>query len=273
MIQQSRGAVRPLDACASEPARAVALEARSVWASFGDQHVLTGANLRLESGERLALIGCNGAGKTTLLRVLAGALRPTSGEVRILGRPLSQDLRAARASIGVLGHQSYLYPELSSAENLAFYARLYRVTDRSQRVEEVLGLVGLSGCQTDRVATLSRGMVQRLALARAILHDPPVLLLDEPDASLDERAIGTLATILDTGPAARRTILLTTHDLKNALRFGDHVAVLHGGRLAGHRSTSSLDVASLRSWYAATTADPGSGAGGQLMGHPAGLSF
>ncbi len=272
MIQRTLVAEPPLDDHAPELERVAALEARGVWAGFGDRQVLTGVDLTLEVGARLALIGSNGSGKTTLLRVLAGALRPTSGEVSIFSHSFSKNQRAARASVGVLGHQSYLYPELTAAENLTFYARLYRVQRCAERVDQMLEVVGLSHRRSDRVGTLSRGMVQRLALARAVVHDPPLLLLDEPDDGLDERSSSTLEAVLSTGAAAPRTILLTTHDLENALRFGDNVAVLHGGQVAAHRSTSSLGVAGLRAWYAAIAAQPRSAAR-QLVGQPAGTSF
>ena len=236
-------------------AESVAIEAVGVWSSFGDHSVLRGIDLALAPGQRVALIGRNGAGKTTLVRVLAGALRPTAGEVRVRGRAFRSDPAAARAAIGVLGHQSYLYPELTVAENLGFYARLYRVADRAGRIERVLDLVGLRDRRSDRLATLSRGMTQRLALARAALHDPPILLLDEPDAGLDDRALAALESILRGGADVDPAVLLTTHDLEHALRFGHEVAILHAGRVVDRLPTASLDVPGLRRRYAEATAE------------------
>ena len=249
-----------------EPFGAPAIEALGVSASLGDRAVLRGLDLALAPGQRVAVLGRNGAGKTTLVRILAGALRPIAGQVRVHGRPFQSDPAGARSSIGVLGHQSYLYPELTVAENLTLYARLYRAPGQSRHVEELLELVGLSDRRAERVATLSRGMIQRLALARAVVHDPPILLLDEPDAGLDERALATLEAILDLRGPAGRTVLLTTHDLEHALRFGHEVAILHRGRIVERRPSCLLDVADLRQLYAARTAERSPADAGQLAG-------
>lgn len=227
--------------------RALAIEARAVTVSFGEQLALRRATLRVEAGERLALVGPNGAGKTTLLRALAGLLRPASGDIRFGGDSLLQDRDRARRSIGFVGHQSLLYPELTAWENLQFYARLYGVANRAERVAGVLEQIGLSGRRDARLAALSRGMTQRLALARAILHDPPILLLDEPDAGLDVGALGALERILRAN--RRRTVVLTTHDFDQALRLCDRVVILDRGRVADEAATGELDSRALRRRY------------------------
>jgi heme exporter protein A len=244
------GAVQAADGAAfARPS--LTIEARALTVSFGEELALRRVALRVEAGARLALVGPNGAGKTTLLRVVAGLLRPASGEVRLGGASLADDREAARRSIGFVGHHSLLYPELTAWENLQFYARLYRVPDRSERVVRVLEQMGLYGRRHDRLATLSRGMIQRLALARAILHEPPVLLLDEPDAGLDVEAFATLERTLRDDP--RRTVVLTTHDFGHALRLCDRVAILDRGRVAAEAATADLDLDALRRRYAATT--------------------
>ena len=239
---------------APEQPPGAAIEAAGVCITFGERAVLRGVDLALAGGERVALLGRNGAGKTTLVRVLAGAMRPTAGEVRVHGRSFQRAAAAARASIGVLGHQSYLYPELTTAENLVFYARLFRVARVVERVDQVLELVGLTERRHDRAATLSRGMVQRLALARAVVHDPPILLLDEPGAGLDERALTSLDAIV-RGSGDSRTVLMTTHDVEHALRFAHGVAVLHGGRIVDRQPACSHDAQTLGQWYRALSAE------------------
>jgi heme exporter protein A len=234
------------------PAAAIVL--RRVRVHFGDQPVLRGVDLEVAAGTRLALLGPNGAGKTTLIRVLGGLLRPSEGDALIGGRSFAADGMSIRRSIGLVGHQSYLYPELTVGENLELYARLYRVRRRAERIRELLERIGLSDRRADRVRSLSRGMTQRLTLARALLHDPAVLLLDEPDAGLDADAFAILEEILLSASARGRTTLLTTHDLDHALRLADRVAILRDGRIVDESSTGGLGVAALRERYARATA-------------------
>jgi heme exporter protein A len=181
-------------------------------------------------------------------------LRPSEGDALIGGRSFAADGMSIRRSIGLVGHQSYLYPELTVGENLELYARLYRVRRRAERIRELLERIGLSDRRADRVRSLSRGMTQRLTLARALLHDPAVLLLDEPDAGLDADAFAILEEILLSASARGRTTLLTTHDLDHALRLADRVAILRDGRIVDESSTGGLGVAALRERYARATA-------------------
>ena len=199
--------------------------------SYRDWPVLWNLDLTVPWGETLALFGANGAGKTTLLRILATSVRPDAGTVRIAGRDLLRQTGAARRRIGVVGHRSFLYEDLTPRENLAYYARLYGVADREARVAAALERVGLSARANHRVRALSNGMQKRAAIARAILHQPDVLLLDEPEAGLDRDSRRILGELLTEWTAAGRSVALTTHDLELGLEWGHRAAVLSGGRL------------------------------------------
>jgi heme exporter protein A len=181
-------------------------------------------DLDVEPGERLLLLGPNGAGKSTFIRVFAGLMHSARGSALVLG----QKAASARQLVGVVSHATYLYDELTAAENLRFYAELYGVPDARGRAEALLEAVGLTRLADERVGRLSRGQQQRVAIARALLHDPPVLLLDEPDSGLDLAAFGLLEGLIATGD---RTVILTTHNLANGLRLGTRAAVLSHGRL------------------------------------------
>jgi heme ABC exporter ATP-binding subunit CcmA len=174
---------------------------------FGDRDALSGLDLEVGRGEVVVLTGPNGAGKTTLLRVLATVLRPTIGEVAVEGRALPRQARAVRGRIGFLAHEPLVYPELTVTENLELYAALHRVD--GDRVVSLRERVGLARRGNDRVAELSRGMRQRLAIGRTLLHDPSLLLLDEPTASLDEEGRSLLREVLGDGG---RTVLAATHE-------------------------------------------------------------
>ena len=218
----------------AEPAAAI--EARAVRVAYGATVALRGVDLAVPWGARLALLGPNGAGKSTLLRVLATLARPTGGEVRLGGCDPARDPFAARRLIGVVAHQTYLYDDLTALENLRFYAALYGLRDPAGRAAELLDAVGLATKRDARARALSRGQQQRLTIARALLHDPPILLLDEPDTGLDLTAFGLLERLLLDRPGGR-TIVLATHNLRLAARLCDSFAILDAGRLA-HVATS-----------------------------------
>ena len=209
---------------------AVAVE--GVWKYYGDFPALRGINLEVASGACLALLGRNGAGKTTLLRIIAGFSRPGRGSVRIEGVDARE--AATRSRIGVLGHGISLYDELSALENLALFGRLYNLPDPKKAALEWLERTGLERVRNGLVREFSRGMRQRLAVARAFLHNPPVLLLDEPFTALDDRAIAVLQTLLREALQRGSTILMSTHQLREALELATHVALLNRGRLAHH---------------------------------------
>ena len=207
------------------------IEVSGLQKGFGDLPVLWDLNLSLGWGEFLALFGANGSGKTTFLRVLAGQMRPDSGTVKIAGHDLRRRPGAARRQVGVVAHSGFLYDDLTCAENLTFYGRLYSVDDLKARVGEVLDQVGLSQRADRRVRSLSHGMQKRLAIARAILHRPSLLLLDEPESGLDRDSVTALADLLREWTASGRSVVMTTHNADLGLAWGTKVAVLTNGKL------------------------------------------
>lgn len=207
------------------------LEAVELVRDFGAVRAVDGISLRLAPGEVLALFGPNGAGKSTLLALLAGSLQPTSGDVRLWGDSRPHGSLDWRRRVGVLSHRTFLYDDLTGAENLRFYGRLYGVRSLEDRVKRRLEGVGLERWGDRPVRTYSRGMKQRLALARTLLHDPEIVLLDEPWAGLDVHAAGLLASVLESLRDGRRAVLLVTHGLSQGLALADRVAIQVGGRL------------------------------------------
>ena len=203
-----------------------AIELRGLARHFGERTALRDVTLALADGATLAVLGRNGAGKTTLLRILASLLRPHAGEVRLFGEPLPGRAFAVRGRLGLLGHEPLLYRDLTGRENLAYHARLHRI--EPARVEEVLGAVQMERRASDPVRLLSRGMVQRLAVARAVLHRPRLLLLDEPRANLDPAAAELIEPLI--GRVSGATRVLTSHDPRAALAEADMVLALKDGR-------------------------------------------
>ena len=216
------------------PSEGVLLEAVGIARAFGTLRVLDRVDLAVAAGETVAIVGPNGSGKTTLLRILAGLSRPSAGEVRVLGRRLDRQDSAARRPIGLLSHQSMLYHDLSVEENLRFTARLYRLPDAEGAVRRSLASVDLTAWRARRTGNLSRGLLQRAAIARALIHDPRVLLLDEPFTGLDAASSDRLRAVLRDQARAGRALILVTHQLAEAWDLASHVAVLAGGRLAIH---------------------------------------
>ncbi|CAN5642213.1 ABC transporter ATP-binding protein [soil metagenome] len=202
-----------------------AIEVRALEKWYGVLPAVHGIDFSLAAGEFLTIFGPNGAGKSTLLRMLCGAVRPTRGEVRIEGESVWKGEGAWRHRIGVLSHQTFLYAGLSASENLEFYARLYGVSERRSRVDRALEEVGLWERRADAVRGFSRGMQQRLALARTLLHDPAVVLLDEPYTGLDPHAAALLRRVLERLKDGRRTVVLVTHNLAQGLELADRVVV------------------------------------------------
>ena len=211
---------------AGTAAGSFAVELEGLERDYGERVALDGVSLRLEAGSTLAVLGANGAGKSTLLRVLATLLRPHRGTVRILGASLPEEAVDVRGRIGYIGHEPLLYRDLSGRENLRFHARLQRIGH--ERVEELLAAVGMSHRADQPVAELSRGMSQRLAVARALLADPPLLLLDEPRANLDPAAADLLEPLI--GRASGRTRVIVTHDIEAGLAESDLALGLRAGR-------------------------------------------
>ena len=213
--------------------------------NYGERAALEDLTLSLPAGRTLVVFGPNGAGKTTLLRVLATLLRPHAGSVRVLGEELPDDAWRVRGRVGLLGHEPLLYRELTPRENLRYHARLHGVDD--ERVEERLRAVSMTGRADEPVRTLSRGMVQRVAVARATLHDPELLLLDEPYANLDPAAVELVEPLI--GVEGRRTRVLTSHDPGRGLAEADLVLGLRGGRVALLADTASVDPDAIAGLY------------------------
>jgi len=201
-----------------------------VWKYYGDYPALRDVRLEAAAGTCLALIGRNGAGKTTLLRILAGFSRPGRGQVRICGTEPRET--ATRRRIGFIGHGISVYDELSAIENLTLFARLYGLAEPRQAAARWLERTGLNRVAEGLVREFSRGMRQRLAVARAFLHEPDVLLLDEPFTALDDRAIAVLQGLLKDALAAGKTIVMSTHQLREALELATHAALLNRGAVA-----------------------------------------
>jgi len=218
-----------------------AVAIQSVWKFYGDYPALKDISLNVNGGSCLALIGRNGAGKTTLLRILAGLSKAAKGSIAILG----QDARHenARRRIGVLGHGIGVYEELSAFENLRLFAKLYGIADPQKKANEWLERTGLERVRDGLVREFSRGMRQRLAVARTFLHNPSLLLLDEPFTALDDRAIAVLQDLLKTALSEGRTIIMSTHQLREALELATDVALINRGKLAfsGPRTTEMLE--------------------------------
>jgi heme ABC exporter ATP-binding subunit CcmA len=209
---------------------AVAIE--GVWKFYGDYPALRDVRLEAERGACLALIGRNGAGKTTLLRVVAGFSRPGRGKVQIFGNEPRET--ETRRQMGFIGHGISVYDELSAFENLMLYAKLYNLPNPKKSAMEWLERTGLERVRNGLVREFSRGMRQRLAVARAFLHEPTVLLLDEPFTALDDKAITVLQKLLKEALAAGKTIVMSTHQLREALELATHVALLNRGQVAFH---------------------------------------
>jgi heme exporter protein A len=208
------------------------LEARGLQRSFGRVRILRGLDLSLRAGEALAVVGPNGAGKTTLLRLLAGLMRPSEGEIRVLGVPLAQRSAAVRRSIGLLSHQSLLYDDLTLHENLTFAARLYGLNHPGDAAAAALDAAGLSHRSSDLPRRLSQGLLQRASIARALLHRPALLLLDEPFTGLDAPASERLRAELAKRLAEGAGLVIVSHHLAEVWQLASHIAVLVDGRWA-----------------------------------------
>ena len=209
-----------------------AVAAESVWKFYGDYPALRDVKLQVEPGSCLALIGRNGAGKTTLLRIIAGFSQPGRGKVKIMGEEPRE--AAARRKMGFIGHGISVYDELSALENLTLFGKLYNLPDPRRSALEWLDRTGLARVANGLVREFSRGMRQRLAVARAFLHEPSVLLLDEPFTALDDKAIAVLQRLLREALAEGKTIVMSTHQLREALELSTHVALLSRGQVAFH---------------------------------------
>ena len=227
----------------------LAIHVKGLSKSYGPQVALSGLDLSLPWGDFLVILGPNGSGKTTLIKVLATISRPDRGDVWVAGFDRRKNPTAIRRNIGVVTHQPMLYGDLTARENLRFHGRMFGLTRLEERIEKAAALVGLVPHLARRVSVLSHGMQKRASLARAILHDPPILLLDEPETGLDQEALSMLRDVATAGERGRRTVLMATHSLELGLELGNRVAILTGGRIAYQEERALIDESSLRCAY------------------------
>ena len=229
------------------------ITAKALTKQFGPFRALRGIDLDIKPGEFVTIVGPNGAGKTTLLRILATLSRPTDGHVSIAGHALPKGADAARRQIGLLSHQPLLYGDLTAEENLRFFGRMYDVPNLEARIVEQLDRVDLLDRKADRARTFSRGMQQRLAIARALLHDPSVVLLDEPFTGLDPHASDRLEELLHTLNNGQRSVVMTIHDLERGWAMCNRALVLARGKIVYEARTTEVDVATFRSEFRRVT--------------------
>jgi len=225
------------------------IEVKKLVKRFGLKTILRGVDFAVQPGEFVALLGPNGAGKTTFLRILASLARPSMGVVNVAGHKLPNDAAQVRGKLGVVSHQPLLYPDLTAEENLRFYARMYGISNYELRVTEVLEMFGLADRRKDLVRTYSRGMQQRLAIGRAVIHDPEVMLFDEPYTGLDQDASEMLDDVLRSIAAQGRTIVMTSHDLARAENLATRFDVLSHGVIAASATKRDLKKMDLLAFY------------------------
>ena len=232
------------------------IEVRSLIKRFGLKTVLRGLNFSVAPGEFVALLGPNGAGKTTFLRILATLSRPALGEVVIAGYRLPAQAAAVRRRLGVVSHQPLLYGDLTAEENLKFFGKMYAVPGLDSRISEVLEMVGLSARRRDLVRTYSRGMQQRLAIGRAVLHDPEVMLFDEPHTGLDQDASAMLDNVLREVAARGRTVVMTSHDLARVGDLASRFDILSHGAIAASVQRKEIVPDQLLAFYRQAIQEP-----------------
>lgn len=232
-----------------QPSSGAVIEVSNLRKEYGHFSALRNLNLSLYPGEFVSLFGPNGAGKTTLIRILAHLLRPTSGIVKVLGTPLEQVGPDIRRQLGVISHQTFLYGNLTGRENLRFYGRLFGVQNLEGRIEQVLEQVEMTSRADGLVGNFSKGMAQRMAIARAILHEPRIILLDEPYSGLDTHAAWLLTELLRQLRDGQRTLLMTTHNLEQGLELSHRVCIQVAGKMVLDSPARDFTPASLGQLY------------------------
>jgi heme exporter protein A len=231
----------------------LAIRVRGLTKVYGPQVVLRDLEMDLSWGDFLIVFGPNGSGKTTLIKVLATISRPTEGEVMVAGFDLKRNPAAVRRNIGLVAHQPLLYGDMTGIENLRFHGRMFGLSHLEERIEKAADLMGATSFLGRKASILSHGMQKRLSLARAILHDPPILLLDEPETGLDQEALEMLGQMMGSGERGRRTVLMVTHSVERGLALGNQVAIMTGGKIAFHGDRSNVDEDMLKSTYSRFT--------------------
>ena len=232
-----------------DKAGSYAIVIKALSKTFGTQMALRQLDLTVSWGDFLVIFGPNGAGKTTLVKILATITSPTSGQVSIAGFDLKSDYSSIRRNIGVVSHQPLLYQDLSVIENLRFHGRMFSVASLENRIKEVADLVGIQSILDRKTNILSHGMQKRVSIARAILHDPPIMLLDEPETGLDQEAVSVLSNAINQSERGQRTVLMVTHSLEMGWALGDRIAILARGNIVYENTTTSLDQSALIETY------------------------
>lgn len=229
---------------AKNPSSAV-VQAIGLGKTLDDRHVLKGIDLSIDAGQYVVILGVNGAGKTTLLKMLATLAAPTAGELRLFGLSLPRHASAARARLGLIGHQSMLYRDLTARENLELFARLYGVPSPAKRANELLDIVGLLDRGNDPVKVFSRGMTQRVSIARALVHEPDLLLADEPFAGLDVPGTLAIERLLADLHRAGKSIVMVNHDIPQSLRLAERIIVLRAGIIGEDKAADSISASEI----------------------------
>lgn len=226
------------------------LQVNHVSKLLGDKLILRNLSFTAERGETVAVLGPNGAGKSTAFKCISGLLKPTEGDILINGKSVKDDKRLATQRIGYLGHDSFLYSHLSPVENLQFYAKLYHLKQRDETIQRLLKQVGLHYFKDTKINSFSRGMLQRLSIARVLLTDPEILLLDEPHTGLDQEATKILNQFIEEKQQSGMTVLLITHDFDHALALADKLIIIAKGKVEAEIAAYELaDVQALKTMY------------------------
>jgi len=231
------------------PPSSWAVEARGLTKSFGDHQALRGIDLKVNRGEHLVIFGPNGAGKTTLIKILSTLIKPSSGSVWVDGIDLYDKPEQIRGKIGLVSHNTFLYDDLTVYENLRFYGKMYDVLDLELRISEVISWVQIESRLHDRVGTLSHGLQQRVSIARAILHNPSTLFLDEPEVGLDPYTLTVMREVLGNANAENRTIVVATHNLERGLELADSVVILNSGKVVYQSPKQEMDNTNIQQIY------------------------
>ena len=226
-----------------------AIEVQGLTKSFGERYALRDIDLRISRGEHLVVFGPNGAGKTTLVKIMSTLVKPSAGSVRLEGIDIRDKPAQIRRQISLVSHQTFLYDDLTIYENLKFYGKMYDVTDLERRIKEVISWVQLESRLYDRVGTLSHGLQQRASIARAVLHNPSIMFLDEPEVGLDPHASTVIRDVLGSINSGSRTVVMTTHNLERGLELGDSIIILDRGKVVYQAAKDEIDTLNFRRVY------------------------
>jgi len=225
------------------------LEVSGLTKSFGRIRVLNGLNLGIDSGEVLSVLGSNGSGKTTLINIIAMLTKTDQGTVHVHGNSIDKCPNQIRSYLGVVAHSPMLYSGMSGLENLTFFGRMFRIDSLTERISETADKLGVSGILDQKVGNMSHGMQKRIAIARALLHSPKLLLMDEPESGLDQSAVALLREIIKDLKNSKCAVLLVTHSIDQAVKLGDRVAILSKGKVGYEQVTKSVDISEIREKY------------------------